>query len=1756
MNPHLLYIIVLIGFSLNLVGCKITQVINEGGTVQSSSGQYDCDEWQTCYIDVENGSEFNEVFTAIPSPGYEFLYWEKQDGYLCGGESGPCQLKDVPGFLTNQDIDTYLSPVFSNGAIPESAKNYEFRRHFDRENKISFIVPKLWGRSNFNNPAHSIVRYKESDRFDPDYFQETLTLYKRADSASVGKIIPDGFVQVSERSFRQANIVMTRAVYEESLTDRVNMFDCVNFDVNDSSYSICLESRRKAYSRIRPIYEHVVESIAVGIIPFDRERNEKNIAYSFLSTSGGSNVFLSCRHSEDWPFASYSSIIARFEDGDLNSGNELTVIPELRNVDCSNDDIHFFVHNDIFHVLFIEKTKPSFHRIYLYRLDKFGNIIDSNPVNISRNSQGTVHSIKINQSDQRTSVIWKEKYSLKGVFFDQNGNLSSVVTLEDDSRSIESNPSSRNGFLNDLAYADGIYLVTFSGPKSNSSNGYPKNIYAKLYNDQLIEVSDSPLLIRSDNGSSPFDAQVTTDGDIFLITWTEYQHNPALSHDNDPILNAKIVTRDGEILQGNDGSKGIVLNTSEEYLDGKIINTLSDSNIEVAYNGEKFIFVWHGVGSTSYLSYATFNASNYEFSGALPLISYNQDGVSRPLDESKKITLNYGNRLGSLSFSDDSPQIWAFDIDKGLPYLSVSEIRLEDHTNSELTYDLTEITESNVKDLFLGFYLLRHVGIYLESNFVNSSVIFVGDNVAGTNYTVDYSTSLSSGESEISFEFFDYMLLTFPGAIINGSATLSRTMSTRENPTVSLDLTIEYGDELFVSADAMQFQIYYRPSASDLFSAYNFHGNYRINEDSGYVQVQSEDLNDTIFIQGSGEDEIRLAFRNNISTISYLPNGNIEDSKSVRMLESDIIERNLLMIGPSTNSPFNTSFEWLDTSGLGSFTPELFFQTTTTKPKEMDFLNYFADMDGDLLTIGTKLIDVVELNDYDSVTSIAVTDSEYQLVQTGISKITFVSSMPGLYRFEVYAEDDYGSRSNSRTLTIKNLLDTDGDGYHDYLDIDDDADGYVDYNDENPKIPDIFIDPNDSAEEEIIISELELEDLLVSSCVNLENEDREICYSSEGASRRYVFDGDDTFYFFHEDNRDIARWSISRNEFIEPFIIGRKVSQDDDLVGLIYHKNHKKLYLGYSSGILISVNPGTQSEEAVVSIGPPIEYMYDIPNHLIVYRQQDHQFNLSIVEILDKNGELVNSIEGLTPNYKYGIHPDYRQYVYTYANVYDSQFETLHDYFFETDINVYSGQSISDTNKFEYPVAVSPDGDLSIRENGDIWNFNRESIGNLRRGIGGSFGGSDLFLIGKTEWTDAGICTATGSTVRCADLQFNIIYSNTFSKGILSLHTNDNSIYAVSISQSKDNIEIITIDIETDSDGDGVLNVNDRFPNDESVSVDRDLDGVPDQWNDGYSYSLLSPSMKLDSYPLSSDCYEDAHMVDGECVSTSLIPIPPLAQYAIDSNSVIYALFGDKIRRFSLRETKSMPSIPAGKWDIYGQKFTKANSIFYSESDHSLYLLYNFKITKIELGGSELFEKDFAYPDGIPTHGFASDEFIVIAQSESDNTRIFYTKEGFLLRKSTNIVDPLSMAYSHTSNRTYISSRIGIFYFSLDDISRVNAVSALSRRTVERGVLSVSNNGDYLSWLDREILHTSDGSTAYTISGFYYPDQEMWLSNDKFMSRDDSTLTIYNSDFSVFNTVEMDSYSSIPIFEHDGQLVYLYTETGDSDYKVRTISID
>lgn len=75
-------------------GCKLAVISIPFGEITSSNASYNCAAGSVCETKLSPG--FSESFTATAKPGYQFVKWQKGDGFLCGDSTNATCTVTIP----------------------------------------------------------------------------------------------------------------------------------------------------------------------------------------------------------------------------------------------------------------------------------------------------------------------------------------------------------------------------------------------------------------------------------------------------------------------------------------------------------------------------------------------------------------------------------------------------------------------------------------------------------------------------------------------------------------------------------------------------------------------------------------------------------------------------------------------------------------------------------------------------------------------------------------------------------------------------------------------------------------------------------------------------------------------------------------------------------------------------------------------------------------------------------------------------------------------------------------------------------------------------------------------------------------------------------------------------------------------------------------------------------------------------------------------------------------------------------------------------------------------------------------------------------------------------------------------------------------------------------------------------------------------------------------------------------------------------
>ena len=135
LQPHISVRFLLLAALLVSAGCRVVVTGTEGGSVSRSSGGV-CSLTSECQIDI-NSTDYDETFTAIADPGFEFSHWRKMSDSFFGNSReatinlSTARFSGLPKllfFLDSNDI-FYLEPVFvAEGSVVaiSGIARYEF----------------------------------------------------------------------------------------------------------------------------------------------------------------------------------------------------------------------------------------------------------------------------------------------------------------------------------------------------------------------------------------------------------------------------------------------------------------------------------------------------------------------------------------------------------------------------------------------------------------------------------------------------------------------------------------------------------------------------------------------------------------------------------------------------------------------------------------------------------------------------------------------------------------------------------------------------------------------------------------------------------------------------------------------------------------------------------------------------------------------------------------------------------------------------------------------------------------------------------------------------------------------------------------------------------------------------------------------------------------------------------------------------------------------------------------------------------------------------------------------------------------------------------------------------------------------------------------------------------------------------------------------------------------------------------------------
>lgn len=141
MSTHLLKILMILSLASVMSGCRLEVIVSDGGTVLSQSSVRDCVGPSYCINEIDD-PYFNDTFTAVANPGYEFVRWQAGDGFFCGNSTNTtCSfgLEGGPGAesIVASENSTYIMPIFRYVGLDTDGDEIDDRKDDDDDNDLT-----------------------------------------------------------------------------------------------------------------------------------------------------------------------------------------------------------------------------------------------------------------------------------------------------------------------------------------------------------------------------------------------------------------------------------------------------------------------------------------------------------------------------------------------------------------------------------------------------------------------------------------------------------------------------------------------------------------------------------------------------------------------------------------------------------------------------------------------------------------------------------------------------------------------------------------------------------------------------------------------------------------------------------------------------------------------------------------------------------------------------------------------------------------------------------------------------------------------------------------------------------------------------------------------------------------------------------------------------------------------------------------------------------------------------------------------------------------------------------------------------------------------------------------------------------------------------------------------------------------------------------------------------------------------------------
>ncbi len=1759
---------------LALVGCKIIQTVPQGGYISSRTGANDCLEGQVCIVDIADGSAFSDTFEAIPREGYYFDSWKRAPGHICGGSTVACGLENIPGAFTNFDIDLYLEPVFRQGMAPLQQEQVDWQRHVDFNARLSLFYPSHLQRSISSSPE-ALIAFVELPQSGSDDFLESISLIRTSSpSIDVGS---EGTAQLlSQQATPVGDKIGTEAIYNltlDSLPGKLLQAQFIYIEVGGQYYGLLHLAERSQFRRYSELTQIMAETLSVGQIAMDGLNENSDLTQPgrpAVATDGRDFLTVSCRGTEGGASANLYGSLSHSDD---TFGAEFIVAEQ---VDTFNTGCTFLSPRLVFdgsnYLLVYGGVVNGLSSVLGQRISPTGKLLDDSPFQISGNYPSHSHSPAVVFDGSRSFVVWAReqerelesgysKYSIMGALVEQGG-ASEPRVIHDDLSELYNFLEPRGQLFTPEVTTNGSgYFVVWNKyyhGDTLDSRGRP--LYGQTLDLAGAPLAPAPLLIRDDEGANnPRYADVTSNGDDYLVGWIEGKLETNLFFVGDGAVLGQLVSRTGQLKELAQQTPRVLADVAEPEIPGQP----SKDFLDLSFDGKRFVAVWSAVDLADRGLYSVDISQDL----ASVSLAYSISGVQgddpfvRPVQTRQVDVAHTGTESLVVWSAGGLLQAWRFGNAQGMASRAAAFLPRAP-TVAPTPRGTAPLNRAEVPRVHTAFRQAVGLGKTLARALRLSEYL---DNTPGAQIDYCYfggsfSFTRPQRKGVVSLDFTECGVapgLEIQGTLIIPTAERSGNYQTRTRLSLSdlsatrnrapsemsgtidvylaplrlapdqIELNVTLGGEI----PALDMQLRdFRFAVEDVFlptleDIHGFSGVLAL--DRGVFNLGNSVDGRGALLRGASADATYV-ISETYTELGYL-SADAEASVRVPNTALNAGEIDLLAVGaePRAASRDESRELGVDEEFLNATVASWILTGVT---REILASGLFTHSNGIPLTYTAEFVRATKTL---ASAPPPVENPVFFLDGSEGGRFEFSATTGGFYTIALEARDALGNVSERREITFGVELDSDGDSIADNRDIDDDNDGVMDSDDDFPTDARYVSDRDGDGIPDALETDLDTDGVddvddyypLNPNCFSEFDGDADGCYS-EIAGRRLKREVNGKVYFFEYENPQVLVWDLETGSFVQPLDVGTYDANGAGPTGSVVVENHGRIYLAYNSGLVTYIDfDDTSVEQVFTHLSSRVSRLYNGVNFLIAKTVSGPEN----VKVFDQAGQQVSQARG-------GFEPVYNAYAYSAAE------GVFYDAFEEGDFDISTGQIVPEQEKLPgMPVVSSPDGNYSVREQF----IGAPFIIDVRTGEVTAQLDFPVNHELSFAWTDRGLIYGFRGNYYRLNERAEILETYEIPSGDTQVFEHAGVLYiSTGGSSAIEPLRIAAYEASDDTDGDGVSNLLDRFPNNSVASLDDDRDGYPDAWSPGVVDSGGS-GLALDAYPGEPDCYLAEHGIDGYCSPAQTIAgtlyFPGLLKPS--ANGIVYSLAADgRIHRYSLEQDVYLSSLRLSSGnpykDIdYGSAIVAATL---SADEDSLYLAYSGlepRITRVSLEDPLGAESEFANLSVEPGYLEATDRYIVLATRSFLSNKLFFDDNGELVGTSMEPSWPDSLHWDPIQKMLYSTKFNGGVYQEL--LGGLAIPESASQLSDVKGPIYISRDGERFSAGRGQVYRTLDGSPVATLSGEWLS-RDAWLENGQFARISflgPDKVQLYDQDLQLIFEEDSPHGIGVAVFEHGGELI-------------------